>query len=245
MAGMVIHDWSAVPAGVFHHLHGTWLFELAGELNEGILPDGYYALGEQVAGGVVPDVLTLARRPRHGRVSEAPEAAAFHQEPTAKVVAVAEEPRYPVRPRSLAIRHVSDDKPVAMVEIVSPGNKKEATELGALIEKTVTWLSMGIHVVLVDLQRPGTFDPDGLHNAVWRELGQEPTPFDPGRPLTVVSYAAGRRVKAYVEPLAVGDELPEIPLFLTLDRHVRLPLATSYRTAFARLPEHLRSKLAP
>jgi hypothetical protein len=141
------------------------------------------------------------------------------------------------------VRHVTDDRVVAVVEIVSPGNKKEAAELGAIVEKTTATLSKGIHVVVVDLFPPGSLDPDGLHNVIWRELGQGPTAFDPARPLQVVSYASGRSIRAYIEPLAVGEELPAIPLFLTLGRHVPLPLETSYRTAFARLPLHLRRQL--
>jgi hypothetical protein len=243
---MAIHDWTRVPAGIFHHLHGTWLFELAGELNQGVLPPGYYALGEQVITGAVPDVLTLERT-----VLQEPALApgtdvgrdALMPEPTATVTAVAQEPTYPPRPRVLVVRHVTGDRVVAIVEIVSPGNKREAAELGALVEKTVASLAKGIHVALVDLHPPGPFDPNGLHNVVWQELGQKPTEFFPDRPLAVVSYAASKDVKAYIEPLAVGDTLPSIPLFLSARERVSLPLESSYRKAVAKLPAHLRRVL--
>jgi len=240
---MPIHDWTRVPAGILHHLHGTWLFELAGELNEGVLPPGYYALGEQVAGGAIPDVLTLELGERPVPTRRGMQSSAFSPEPTATLTAVADEPVYPPRPRVLGIRHVTDDRVVAIVEIVSPGNKKEAAELGALVEKTVSTLSKGVHVVVVDLHPPGAFDADGLHNVIWRELGQTSTTFDPARPLQVVSYVSGGKVKAYIEPLSVGDALPPIPLFLTVEQHVPLPLEKSYRTAFSRLPAHLRRTL--
>lgn len=143
----------------------------------------------------------------------------------------------------IAIRHVTGDRVVAIVEIVSPGNKRDAAELGALVEKTIVSLQKGIHVALVDLHSPGPFDPEGLHNVIWRELGQEPTAFFEERPLTIVSYRAARDVKAYIEPRAVGEELPAMPLFLSKGARVSLPLASSYREAFAKVPAHLRGVL--
>lgn len=98
-------------------------------------------------------------------------------------------------------------------------------------------------MTLVDLHPPGAFDPDGLHNVIWKELAQPPTTFDPDHPLAVVSYAAGEPIKAYIEPLAVGDALPQASLFLTPRQHVLLPLERSYRRAFQRLPRHLQCAL--
>src|SRR5579872_1595945 len=56
---MPIHDWTRVDAGVFHDFHVTWIGQLRNALNSGLLPSDYYALAEQMAGGVGPDVLTL------------------------------------------------------------------------------------------------------------------------------------------------------------------------------------------
>lgn len=123
---------------------------------------------------------------------------------------------------------------------MSSGNKSDTAELGALVEKTVVSLSRGVHVALVDLHPPGSFDPEGMHNVIWTKLGEERTPFDTRRPLEVVSYVAGDGVKAYIEPRAVGEQLPDIPLFLAPGRHVPLPLTESYDAAFARLPHHVR-----
>ena len=50
---MPVHDWTRTYAGAFHHLHVTWLVEISRALNQGLLPPGYYALGEQVIGGAV------------------------------------------------------------------------------------------------------------------------------------------------------------------------------------------------
>ena len=56
---MPVHDWTRVSAGTFHDFHQTWLVEMKRALNSGILPPGFYALAEQIAGGLGPDVLAL------------------------------------------------------------------------------------------------------------------------------------------------------------------------------------------
>ena len=56
---MPVHDWTRVPAGIFHDFHQSWVIRLRDSLNEGRLPAGYYALAEQRTGGREPDVVTL------------------------------------------------------------------------------------------------------------------------------------------------------------------------------------------
>src|SRR5438046_128277 len=56
---MPIHDWTRVNAGIFHDFHHEWISTSKRALNSGLLPPDYYALAEQIAGGVGPDVLTL------------------------------------------------------------------------------------------------------------------------------------------------------------------------------------------
>src|SRR5258707_15501153 len=62
---MPVHDWARVEAGIFHHFHHGWIEEIARALNRGLLPPDHYALAEQIAGGLGPDVLTL-QRPTNG-----------------------------------------------------------------------------------------------------------------------------------------------------------------------------------
>src|SRR5260370_29480989 len=58
---MPIHDWTRVDAGIFHAFHHDWITDISRALNRGLLPAAYYALPEQIAGGLGPDVLTLRR----------------------------------------------------------------------------------------------------------------------------------------------------------------------------------------
>jgi len=45
---MPVHDWTGVPAGIFHDFHHDWITMLKRALNAGRLPSGYYALAEQI-----------------------------------------------------------------------------------------------------------------------------------------------------------------------------------------------------
>jgi hypothetical protein len=65
----------------------------------------------------------------------------------------------------------------------------------------------------------------------------------PGEPLTLVAYSAGPRKIAYIEPTAVGRELIEMPLFLTAEVYVNVPLETTYRAAYRGVPRKWREVL--
>src|SRR5437764_14640706 len=114
--------------------------------------------------------------------------------------------------------------PSRYVEIVSPGNKNNRSRLRALVEKAAELLDKGVHLLVADLHPPGTWDPSGIHAALWEWLGEKPFTPPAGKPLTVAAYESGVEVTAYVEPVAVGDVLPDMPLFLVPGGHVLVPL---------------------
>src|SRR5262249_52888307 len=60
---MPVHDWTRVDAGIFHDFHTVWIGQIRTVLNDGLLPQGYYALAEQHAGRSIADVLTLHAGP--------------------------------------------------------------------------------------------------------------------------------------------------------------------------------------
>ena len=84
-----------------------------------------------------------------------------------------------------------------------------------------------------------TFRP---HSEKLVRVAQPPTavPFAAGKDRTVVSYQAGSECVADIEPLAVGDELRDMALFLAGDLHVMTPLEATYQAAWAASPEALR-----
>jgi hypothetical protein len=155
---MPIHDWTRVDAGIFHAFHLKWIAELDKSLNGGLLPPGYYALPEQHAGSVIPDVLTLHASPVHDEPPPLP--------PATGGTALAEAPpkvqrRQTVgsvartRRRTLAIRHVSQHRLVALLEIVSPANKDRPQSVADFANKVVSALDYGVHVLVMDLFPPG------------------------------------------------------------------------------------------
>jgi hypothetical protein len=61
--------------------------------------------------------------------------------------------------------------------------------------------------------------------------------------LTLVAYENGLTVRAYVVPLAVGDVLTDMPLFLEPRKAVEVPLEATYQAAFAKVPRRWRRVL--
>ena len=61
----------------------------------------------------------------------------------------------------------------------------------------------------------------------------------------VMVAEAGTLVRAFVEPVGVGDSLVDIPLFPGRGRYVVVPLAETYDTAFASVPRRWRTVLGP
>lgn len=253
---MPIHDWTCVGAGIFHHFHHDWISTTSRVLNAGLLPPDHYALSEQVAGGFGPDVLTLENvrnRPSRGaRSSGPPRDASFgggvalaSVRPKVRFTATAESEIYSRKRSRISIRHTSGDRVVATLEIVSPGNKSSRHALRSFVEKSVELLDAGIHLLIVDLFPPTPRDPQGIHGAVWSEIIDDGFQLPPDQPLTLVAYSAGLVKEAFIEPIAVGDVLPDMPLFLEPDRYVPVPLESSYRAAFDAVPKRWQEELQP
>lgn len=252
---MPIHDWTRVNAGTFHDFHTTWLIEIKRALNAGLLPPDYYALAEQIAGGLHPDVLTLASNlpaPKAGKGNGAltPGSAGgglllAAAPPRVRFTATAEPEQYARKRKAIAIRHINGDHVVAILEIVSPGNKAGRHPLRAFVDKAVELLDAGIHLLILDLFPPGPRDPQGIHAAIWSEISDAAFELPADKPLTLAAYVASAMRTAYVEPVAVGDELPDMPLFLEPDFYVPVPLEATYRTAFEAVPRRWRDELAP
>ncbi len=249
---MPVHDWTRVDAGIFHSFHTVWIGFLNTTLNDGLLPEGYYALAEQHAGKTIADVLTL-------HTSVAPrEPRPLPPIPTTGGLAVAEapprtrrkhsvEPAARARRRSLAIRHVSGHRLIALLEIVSPANKDRERHVKEFTGKVLSALNVGVHVLLVNLFPPGTNDPEGLHGILLQELEDSDEKYNlpPKEPLTLASYAADppAGVDIYLEHVAVGASLPEMPLFLTPDRYVNVPLEGTCQAAYRGIPAFWREVL--
>ncbi len=240
---MPIHDWSRVPAGIFHHLHHSWIEEIQRALNAGLLPDEYYAMAEQRTAGYGPDVLALqvdlgGTKPFDSSTSR--DEGLLVAEPKVAVTAEADMEFYRRKQNIIAVHHVSDDRVVAVVEVVSPGNKSSRAALRSFVEKSAKLLDQRIHLLILDLHRPGSFDPQGIHGAIWEEI-EGPWLAPPNQPLTLASYESAMTVRAFVQPIAVGEELIDMPLYLEPSGYVLVPLKSTYDRAFDALPKRWRT----
>ncbi len=261
---MPIHNWTRVDVGIFHHFHQHWIVELTNILNKRLLPKEYYALTEAQSAGFEPDVLTLktsgtsrsdsgpgeALSPRSRPAGNG--SGTRHEPGTAGMLVV--DPRVQVRAETdleffrrkqsvTAVRHASDDQLVAIIEIVSRGNKSGRKPYDDFVHKAVEFLSHQVHLLIIDLQPPTPRDPQGIHGAIWSEISGEDDTRPVDKPLTLAAYDSGASVRAFVEPVSVGDPLIDMPLFLEPGRYVAVPLEETYQAAFNAVPRPLQQIL--
>lgn len=238
---MPMHDWTRVDAGIYSHLHTYWLAQTGHALNHGALPHGYYALTEQVVYPYGPDVIALTPR----TATEAPVGGtAVAVSPPA--VAGSAQAAKNIRRRTyrrLSVRQGSDHRVVAVVELMSPGNKSSRRDFNGFLDKAVALLDGGVHLLVIDPFPPTRRDPDGVHAAIWRAMTRKSYPPAADRPLTAASYVGGEKVRVYTDPFAVGLPVPTMPLFLNADVYVNVPLEEAYQAAFAEVPPPWRSVL--
>jgi hypothetical protein len=140
---------------------------------------------------------------------------------------------------------VSGDRVVAMIEIVSPGNKSSRNGLRSFIEKAAEMLNQRIHLLIVDLFPPGRRDPQGIHGAIWEDIAGKEYQSSPDKPLIVAAYEMALTVRTYVRNVAVGMALPDMPLFLEPNSCVMVPLDATYHAAFSAMPRRWRDVVEP
>jgi hypothetical protein len=237
---MPLHDWTRVPAGLFHDFHQSWSVHIKDALNAGRLPKGYSALVEQRTPELEADVLAIERRGRRmpadvdragGTATLAPPATQFVHRTTKEA--------YAAKANRIVVRHKLG-RIVAVLEIVSPGNKSSRKALREFVEKSLEFLNAGVHVLIVDVFPPTPRDPHGIHQAIWEQL--EDVEFTPpaGKDRILVSYEVGTEWTAHVTPIGLGDDLPDVPLFLAEDWPIPTPLESTYHTTWDASPEDFR-----
>jgi hypothetical protein len=227
---MPIHDWTRVDAGLFHAFHQSWVTVLSRALNTGVLPPDYFALREQSTRVPLPDVLSLDMAPGSDEPSGTGSGLAVSvAPPRTRVVRRAEEGMiYVQKADRIGVRD-QHGRVVAMVEIVSPGNKASKNALRTFVEKTSKLIAQGIHLLVIDLFPPSKRDSQGIHKAIWDEFVEEDLELPADQRLTLAGYDAGPPPAAYVEFAAVGDTVPDMPIFLKPEFYVLAPLEETYR----------------
>ena len=210
----------------FHH---RWANAIADHLDE-FLPATFFArvevhLGSEVATDVTEEELV----PRHEANGAGGAAVATYTPPTATAILPA------LFPDEAAVEIRSGDpgaRLLAVVELISPANKKSPAARRAFVVKSAAYLQHGIGLVIVD---PVTDRRFNLHNEIAQLLVQSDQYSMPGSPAI---YAAAYKpiandthsvaIETWAYELRIGEELPTVPLYLRGHGCIPLDLEATY-----------------
>lgn len=121
---------------------------------------------------------------------------------------------------------------VSVLHVMSPGDKRDRR--AKFKECMAGFLSAGVHVLLIDLFPPREL----LHG-----LANGPFAAPTGKDRTVASYRCSDPPEAFIETVAVGDAMPDMPLFLTKEAHIPVPLEVTYMANWKASAKPLRDML--
>jgi hypothetical protein len=206
-------------------------------LNQGVLPPGYYAVPLVDRDGPIEiDVAALREHEATAPASEvAVEPALQTWAPPAPGLTVAVELPAADGVEVQVFADDGDPRLAAAVELLSPRNKDRPQARQAFAVKCVGYLQQGCSVVVVDTVTTRRAD---LNAAILSLLGVEA---GPPAGLSAVSYRAvgheeeAQQLQAWPAPLALGQALPTLPLWIAADFAVPLDLEASYRATCADL----------
>ena len=139
---MPMHDWSKVTPGEFHDFHNEWISTTRRVLLDGILPAHYYASIDQRVMGFIPDVVTL----QSGTKRRGPAGPAELKLPRVRPSVETGVAPYFRKDRRVEIYQVETNRLVAVIEVVSPGNKNSQGGLEAFLRKSVEFQIGRAHV---------------------------------------------------------------------------------------------------
>jgi len=120
---------------------------------------------------------------------------------------------------------------VAAVEIVSPSNKDRPENRSAFVAKCATLLRDSVSVTIVDLVTTRNFN---LYADLMEFIGQTDSSLGDDPPaLYAVACRWGRReqrglLETWLNPLAIGEPLPTLPLWIADNYSIPLELEPSY-----------------
>ena len=204
--------------------HSAWASNIAFHLNRGLLPEEYYAQPQvEVAGRVEVDVATF-------RDAEPGGAVATYAPPPAVLTAPLDEAG--IEAYTVTVTHDFGGPQLrACIELVSPANKDRPAARRAFAAKCANHLRRGVGVIIVDVVTARAAD---LHVEIASSLDHaEGLDWTSPTKLYAVSYRglvedSSPRVEAWPHALAIGEALPELPLWLEPDLCLPLALEESY-----------------
>lgn len=235
---MPLHDWTRSTDAAFHSFHLGWLWNLARTLNTSVLPAGYEARTEEYVGPYEADIVALEVG---AGSSEAVRGSGGTLVPTLTI----DRPRFLVhREHRLALYSARDERRVAVVEVISRGNKNSQVRVEWFGRKLLEYIENGLNLTILDVLPPTRLVPDGFASGLARSLGTAV-----GLPQTALQAtsfecdAEPPRVRVYAAELRVAQALPDVPLFLDQEVHVAGPLESTYVETVSGLPVSDRARL--
>jgi hypothetical protein len=135
---MPIHDWTRVDAGLCHDFHQSWTSTLCDHLNRSGLPSDHFALIEKPIRKPMAEFLKLQLSPKEDEPVSGPNPLTVATVPPRTRVTrrKKEVDLYAEKANRIVVRHQHGDV-IAVIEIVSPGNKGSKSEFRAFVEKSV------------------------------------------------------------------------------------------------------------
>ncbi len=220
-----VHSWD--------ELHGMWPAMIVRELIE-ILPEPYFAAPGVHSGTLYEiDVGTYrepSAEPIGTDVGHGETAVAIYAPPKPSLTLQPQLPNQDVyEVRIYDSRR--NRRLVAAIEIVSPSNKDRPETRGTFVSKVATLLKHDICVSIVDVVSTSPFN---LYADLMRFLGStDPALGEPPPSMYAVTlrmrYEGQRRMMDnWYHPLAIGQPLPTLPIWLTEHFAVSLTLESSY-----------------
>ena len=254
---MPMHDLTRLVAlSEFHDFHLGLVSALRDSLNQRLLPPGYYASAEGRIMGFEPDVAAYQTALPSRSREPVLEGGVAVQRKVLLTSQVAPHTRYvdeadhwsALRESRIAVRSKRGDRVVAILEVISPRNKDRAEAVTFFGNKLEAVLHAGCNALVLDFLPPGSFDPQGMHSAFWSRFCETPHGVTEAEPLAMSSYHAPihngtLEPIAYFESVAVGQTLPEMPLFLASGEYINMPMQQLYDEALSTLPPPYRDDL--
>lgn len=221
-----VHSWD--------ELHGGWPMMIVQELNE-VLPAPYFAAPGVHLGTLYEVDIGTYRKPLAGAddldVTKGGMAVATYAPPKPTLTLEPHLPNqdvYEVRIYdSRRNRHL-----VAAIEIISPSNKDHPANRAIFVAKAATLLRNNICVSIVDVV--GTFDFSLYAELMTFLNGVDPAVGSELQPMYAATlrmrYEDRRRMMDnWYHPLAIGESLPTLPIWLTETSAISLDLESSYQ----------------
>jgi hypothetical protein len=220
-------------AGEFHDFHQAWIVGIHKQLNCGGLPNGYYALIEMPSATTESEIFDAIFP--DDRLDDFGCPLAISDEDERQI--------YALRKNILGVFSEKDERQVARIEAVVPGNKSTRQGYRKLLRNITRGWARGLNLVILDVLPPTIFAPRNLHLVVASELVGVDQPSLVAKPLTFASYSSGEPVRADVSTCGAGDPMPRVMLPLGPDRKVSLDIDSAYEWAIRGMSRHLRRKL--